>query len=298
MERLSKIRGELHENADLKEFAWFGTGGKAELLFIPADMDDLITFFKLVDKEIPITIIGATSNILVRSGGIDGIVIKLGKWFKRSFVEDNIIEIGAAASCSELSILAMDKDLGGLEFLSGIPGTVGGAIKMNAGCYGSDVFSTLVEFEALTYSGTVKWCKAHEIKFEYRKTDIPSTWVITRAWFRGVSNVDYSISKKVREVIVKKQETQPLDKYSCGSTFKNPKGYKAWELIEAAGCRGMRLGGAMVSNKHCNFIVNDGNAVPEDIENLGEMVVKKVKENSGITLEWEVIRLGKRTNEK
>jgi UDP-N-acetylmuramate dehydrogenase len=234
------------------------------------------------------------SNILVRSGGIRGIVVRLGKWFKNVFVQGDVIEIGAATSCSELSVLAMDRELGGLEFLSGIPGSIGGAIRMNAGCFGSDIFNVLLEFEAITRTSEMKWCKARDVKYEYRKTNIPPDWIITRAWFRGKKDIDYSISKKVREIIMKKQESQPLDKRSCGSTFKNPEGYSAWKLIEDAGCKGMKLGGAMVSTKHCNFIVNEGDATPDDIENLGEQVIQKVKQNSGIELEWEIIRLGER----
>lgn len=294
IEKLSKIRGELRENADLGEMSWFGTGGSADLLFIPADMDDLSVFFKLVPCGTPITVIGAMSNVLVRSGGIRGVVIRLGKWFKQIFLQDNVIEIGAACTCSELAVFAMDRELGGLEFLAGIPGTIGGAIRMNAGCYGSDTFGALVEFEALQGSGEIKWCNARDVTYEYRKTNIPSDWIITRAWFKGIPDVDYLISKRMREYIQKKQETQPLDKHSCGSAFKNPDGHKAWQLIDQAGCKGMRIGGAMVSAKHCNFIVNNGDATPDDIEDLGEKVIRMVKENSGITLEWEVLRLGER----
>lgn len=294
LERFSKIRGELQENANLGEISWFGTGGDADLLFVPADMDDLATFLKLLPKNTPVTVLGAMSNILVRSGGIRGVTIRLGKWFKQTFLQNNIIEIGAATNCAELAIFAMDHELGGLEFLAGIPGSLGGAIRMNAGCYGSEIFNTLVEFEAVDFHGNLKWCRAEDVSYEYRQTNIPADWIITRAWFKGIPEVDYSISKRMREYVRKKQETQPLDKHSCGSTFKNPKNKKAWMLIEQAGCKGMRLGGAMVSAKHCNFIVNNGNATPDDIENLGEEVIRKVRENSGITLEWEVIRVGER----
>lgn len=294
LKNFSKVRGELQENANLSEVSWFGTGGNADLLFIPADMDDLATFLKLLPKGTPITVLGAMSNILVRSGGIRGVTIRLGKWFKQIFLQNNVIEIGTASNCSELSIFAMDHELGGLEFLAGIPGSLGGAIRMNAGCYGSEVFDMLLEFEAIDFQGNLKWCKAEDILFEYRKTNIPQDWIITRAWFKGNPDVDYSISKLMREYVQKKQETQPLDKHSCGSTFKNPKDKKAWSLIEQAGCKGLRHGGAMVSTKHANFIVNNGNATPDDIENLGEEVIRKVKENSGITLKWEIIRVGER----
>lgn len=294
LEKFSKIRGELQENANLGEISWFGTGGNADLLFVPADMDDLATFLKLLPKNTPVTVLGAMSNILVRSGGIRGVAIRLGKWFKQIFLQDNIIEVGTATSCAELAIFAMDRELGGLEFLAGIPGSLGGAIRINAGCYGSEIFNTLVEFEAVDFQGNLKWCRAEDIQSEYRKTNVPGDWIITRAWFRGLSEVDYSISKRMREYVQKKQETQPLDKHSCGSAFKNPSGKKAWELIDQAGCRGMKLGGAMVSNKHSNFIINNGNATPDDIESLGEEIIRKVKENSGVTLEWEIVRVGER----
>lgn len=297
-EEFSKIKGSLKENADLSEFAWFGTGGKAELLFIPADIDDLRLFLKIIGNKTPITVIGATSNILVRSGGVDGVVIKLGKWFGQIFLEENVIEIGAAAKCTELAVFAMDHDLGGLEYLVGIPGTIGGAIRMNAGCYGGEIFNGLIEFEALGFDGNIKWIKARDVEYKYRSTNITNNMIITRAWFTGLKDVDYSISKKIRDIINKKQKTQPLDKRSCGSTFKNPEGHKAWELIEAAGCKGLTVGDAVVSTKHCNFIVNNGKATPDDIENLGELVIQKVKEHSGITLEWEIIRIGKKNTKE
>ncbi|MDR3179781.1 MAG: UDP-N-acetylmuramate dehydrogenase [Holosporaceae bacterium] len=286
------VRGVLQEKANLAKKSRFGVGGPAEVLFIPEDMDDLQLFLDNTPPKFPITVLGAMSNVLIRSGGIGGVVIMLGNWFKKTFVEDGILEVGAAVSCSELSTIATDSDLGGFEFLMGLPGSVGGALKMNAGCYDSEISDVLVEFEAVAKNGQIKWFKANELNFRYRDSGIPDDLIITRIWFRGSQNVNYIISKKIHEIMKKRLDSQPLDKKSCGSTFKNPKGKKAWELIHAAGCRGMKLGGAVVSEKHCNFIINTGNATPEDIENLGLKVIDRVRQTSGIVLEWEIIRLG------
>ncbi|GHT91012.1 UDP-N-acetylenolpyruvoylglucosamine reductase [Alphaproteobacteria bacterium] len=287
------VRGILQEKVDLAKKSRFGVGGSAEILFTPEDVDDLVFFLRNIPEGYPITILGAMSNVLIRSGGIDGIVIMLGNWFKKIFVEDGILEVGAAVNCSELSTVATDSELGGLEFLMGLPGSVGGALKMNAGCYGSEISDALVEFEAVSTDGRIKWFKASEVDFGYRTSGISDDVIITRAWFRGLQDVDYVISKRNNEIIKKRMDSQPLNKRSCGSTFKNPEGKKAWELINAVGCRGMRVGGAVVSEKHCNFIINDGSATPEDIECLGINVIDKVQQMTGIKLEWEVIRLGR-----
>ncbi|MDR1375756.1 MAG: UDP-N-acetylmuramate dehydrogenase [Holosporaceae bacterium] len=291
---LPPVRGLLQEKVNLGRKSWFGVGGPAEVLFVPEDMDDLVAFLRNIPDGVKFTILGATSNVLVRSGGIRGIVIILGDWFKKIFIENDILEVGAAVHCAELSMVAMDRELGGLEFLSGIPGTIGGAIKMNAGCHGSEIADILMECEAVTLSGQVKWFKISEMGFAYRTSKISNELIVTRAWFRGIQDVDYSIAKKNKELLSKRSDSQPINMRTCGSAFKNPDGKKAWELIEAAGCRGMRFGGAAISDKHCNFIVNENNATPEDIETLGEKVIEKVFENSGIRLEWEIIRLGEK----
>jgi UDP-N-acetylmuramate dehydrogenase len=293
---LPPVKGLLQENADIGRKSCFGTGGFAEVLFVPEDMDDLVIFLRSVPENIPITPLGAMSNVLVRSGGIRGIVIILGEWFKKIFVDDSIIEVGAAAHCNELSTRAMYHELGGLEFLVGLPGTVGGAIKMNAGCHGVGISNVLMECEAVTSFGQVKWLRVTDIDFGYRRSGISDNLIITRAWFRGISDINYSVTKRTKELLTKRTESQPVGVRCCGSTFKNPEGKKAWELIEAAGCRGLRIGGAAVSNKHCNFIINENNATSEDIENLGQMVVQKVHEKCGVQLEWEIIRLGEKDN--
>jgi UDP-N-acetylmuramate dehydrogenase len=218
----------------------------------------------------------------------------LGEYFKKIYIEDNILEVGAAVGCTKLSTVAMDAELGGFEFLTGLPGTVGGAIKMNAGCYGAEISDSLVEFEAVSLSGNIKWFKKSSLHFDYRKSDVGNDIIITRAWFRGIADADYSIAKKTSEIVDKRNKSQPTNKRSCGSAFKNPPGKKAWELIKEAGCCGMKVGGAAISDKHCNFIINDNNATPDDIEDLGEKVIQKVYESSGIRLEWEIILLGER----
>ncbi|MBE6447270.1 MAG: UDP-N-acetylmuramate dehydrogenase [Alphaproteobacteria bacterium] len=288
-----KVKGSLEENVPLNKKAFFGTSGKAEFLFKPADMDDLVFFLRGLPKGIKVTPLGMLSNVLIRSGGIDGVVIILGDWFKKSFVEENVLEVGAGISCSQLSTIAMDHELGGLEFLMGLPGSVGGAIKMNAGCFGSEISDVLIECETIASNGSVRWFKVEDIKASYRSSAISDDSIITRAWFRGNQNVRYSIPKKVREVAEMRKNTQPYGVLTCGSTFKNPTGFKAWKLIEEAGCRDISIGGAKLSEKHCNFIVNDGTATPEDIENLGNQIAQKVLEKTGVKLEWEIVRLGK-----
>ncbi|MDR1334881.1 MAG: UDP-N-acetylmuramate dehydrogenase [Holosporaceae bacterium] len=288
------IRGVFQKNVNLGEKSHLGIVGKVDFLFVPEDMDDLIFFLRNINPNINITVLGAMSNVLIRSGGIRGVAIILGQWFKKIFIEDNIVEVGAAVYCNDLSNVSMDAEVGGFEFLMGFPGTLGGAIRMNAGCYGSCIADILIEFEAVTKSGTVKWIDARNVNFSYRKSDISDDLIITRAWLKGIVDARYSIPKKTNEIMKRRREGQPTQKRSCGSTFKNPENIekKAWELIDAAGCRGMKIGGAMVSEKHCNFLINENNATPEEFEKLGELVRQKVFENSGIQLEWEIIRLG------
>lgn len=288
---LPAVRGELIAGYSLKKKSWMGVGGPAEVVFIPADTDDLVFFLRNVSIDIPITILGAMSNVLVRDGGIQGVVIFLGDFFKKIYMEDDVLEVGAAVNCTRLSTFAMDSELGGLEFLMGIPGTIGGALKMNAGCFGSEISDFLIEFEAVTTSGQVRWLTKKDVQFSYRKSGIPDDLIITRAWFKCIQPVNYSIGRKVHTIIDKRKASQPSGR-SCGSTFKNPQKNKAWELIDKAGCRGMRVGGAAISSKHCNFIINDSNASASDIETLGEKVIQKVLKDSNIRLEWEIIKIG------
>jgi UDP-N-acetylmuramate dehydrogenase len=298
IEKFPSVRGDLKERAEVGKKSFFGVGGCAEILFIPKDIEDLVLFLENLPEETPITILGAMSNVLIRSGGIEGVVIILGERFGQIFVEDDVIEVGSAVHCAKLSAFAMDNELGGFEFLMGIPGTVGGALKMNAGCYGSEISNVFVECEGVDFSGRIRWLRIEDVGFGYRTSKIPNDLIVTRAWFRGARNVNYSISKKINEINLKRKDSQPLNQRSCGSTFKNSSDKKAWELIEAAGCRGMKVGGAAVSEKHCNFIVNENNATADDVEDLGELIIRKVLDHSGIRLEWEIARLGKRSERR
>ena len=297
IERMPKVNGKLQVNAPLGKRSHFGVGGVAEVLFEPLDMDDLVFFLRRIPKDIPVVPLGAMSNVLIRESGIDGVVVVLGDWFKKVYVEDGVLEVGAGVPCSKLSTVAMDYELGGLEFLMGLPGTIGGAIKMNAGCFGSEISNVLIECEGITTSGKVEWFKAKDIGATYRHTEIPDDCIITRAWFRGMANVSYSIPKRTREFMEQRRASQPLGVRTCGSTFKNPDGLKAWQLIEKAGCRGLRVGGAQISEKHCNFIVNTGNATADDVENLGEKVIHEVFEKTNVQLDWEIVKLGRRGND-
>ena len=292
IDSLPLVRGTINKNANLSKKSWFGVGGPAEVLFVPEDMDDLTCFLKNVSRNIPITILGAMSNVLIEDGGIEGVVIMLGECFKKIYVEGDVVEVGAGVICTKLSSTVADLDLGGLEFLNGFPGTVGGAIKMSAGCYGSEISDSLIEFEAISSTGKIKWISKKDVKFEYRKSEIGNDTIITRAWFKCTQSPDYSVIKKSNMIMEKRKASQIMSKRSCGSTFKNPQGKRAWELIDAAGCRGMRIGGAILFERHCNCIINDGNASANDIKTLGETIIQKVYKNSGIKLEWEVILLG------
>ena len=254
-------------------------------------------FLRRIPKDIPIIPLGSMSNVLIRESGIEGVVIILGDWFKKIYVEGEVLEVGAGVPCSKLSTVAIDYELGGLEFLMGLPGTIGGAIKMNAGCFGSEISKVLIECEGITTSGKVEWFKVSDIGATYRHTEIPDDCIITRAWFRGMPNVSYSIPKKVRELMEQRRASQPLGVRTCGSTFKNPAGFKAWQLIDKAGCRGLRVGGAQISEKHCNFIVNTGDATADDVEDLGEKVIQEVFQKTNVRLDWEVVKLGRRGND-
>lgn len=297
IDNLPKVNGKLQKDAPLGQKSHFGVGGVAEVLFEPSDMDDLVFFLRRVPRDIPIVPLGAMSNVLIRDGGIEGVVIVLGDWFKKIFVEGDIMEVGAGVPCSKLSTVAMDCELGGLEFLMGLPGTVGGAIKMNAGCFGSEIANVLVECEGITTKGRVQWFKVKDLGLGYRHANISDDCIVTRAWFRGISNVNYSIPRKTRELMEKRRTSQPLGVRTCGSAFKNPEGLKAWELIDKAGCRGLKIGGAQLSEKHCNFIVNTGNATASDIEALGEKIVEEVFQKNNVKLEWEIVRLGRKDND-
>lgn len=285
----------LRANADLSKTNWFRVGGMAEWLFKPKDTHDLSTFLKELPASVPVVVLGVGSNIIIRDGGIDGVVVKLG----RGFVECRMLgaerRVVCGAGCLDVNAaqFACDNGISGLEFLSGIPGTIGGAVRMNAGAYGADISQVLVEAEIVERGGTVRTLNNKELGFVYRNSSLPEGAIVTKAVLAGKPGDKNTIAAKMQEIQTSREETQPIRSRTGGSTFKNPEGHKAWELIEKAGCRGLTVGGAQVSLKHCNFLINTGNATAADLENLGEEVIRRVKEKTGITLEWEIKRIGK-----
>jgi UDP-N-acetylmuramate dehydrogenase len=297
LERLPPVRGRLTENAPLAGVTWFRVGGPAEVMFRPADREDLVQFIQRKPPEVPITVIGVGSNLLVRDGGIRGVVVRLGRGFAEIEPQDNRILAGAAALDLNVSLVARDTGIGGLEFLSGIPGTIGGALRMNAGAYGRDMAAVARWAEAVDEAGHVQRLSPEELGLTYRHSAVPEGWIFLGAELQGAAAGAAEIARRMNEIQAAREDTQPIRTRTGGSTFANPAGpeaagRKAWELIEAAGCRGLKRGGAMVSEKHCNFLINTGAATAADIEALGEEVRRRVQEATGVVLEWEIRRIG------
>ncbi len=294
IDRLPKVRGQYRENADLSKINWFNIGGVAEVVFRPADTDDLADFIKKKPQDVPLIVIGVGSNLLVRDGGIEGVVIRLGRGFTDINSDGEIITAGAGALDLNVATFCQQNGIGGLEFFVGIPGTIGGALAMNAGAYDSDTSKVLVKTEAVDENGNIKEFTKDEVNFRYRSHGLKGQWIFTKAVFKGYKDNPETIAAKMRRISEKREETQPIRTRTSGSTFKNPEGKKAWQLIDEAGCRGLKIGGAQVSEMHCNFFINTGNATAEDMEKLGEEVRKRVREKTGIQLEWEVKIIGKK----
>lgn len=292
LDRLPPVRGRLTEGARLAAVTWFRVGGPAEVLFKPADVADLRAFLSGCPDGIPLTVLGVGSNLLVRDGGIPGVVIRLGRAFAEIRAVGTTVHAGAAALDLNVALAARAAGIGGLEFLSGIPGTVGGACRMNAGAYGNDVSGVLVAATALDRRGGLQRLDRAAMGFTYRHCSVPEDWIFTGAEFAGLPEDPGVIQQRLNEIQARREESQPVRARTGGSTFVNPEGKKAWALIDAAGCRGLRLGGAMVSEKHCNFLINTGDATAADIEELGETVRRRVRETSGIELAWEIRRIG------
>ena len=288
---LPALRGRVQAEAPLAATTWFRTGGPAELLVRPADLDDLLLLLRDKPKSLPIVIIGAASNLLVRDGGVRGIVLKLARGFTDVVVEADGVVAGAAALDATVAEHAADAGLDGLAFLSGIPGSIGGAVAMNAGAYGAEVRDVLDWAEVATPGGLLR-LDAAELGFAYRRAQLPEHGVVVRARFRARPGERAAIAAQMRDIRAAREETQPVRARTGGSTFKNPEGRKAWALIDAAGCRGLKRGDAQVSEKHCNFLLNLGAATAAELEGLGETVREKVKAMSGISLEWEIKRIG------
>jgi len=292
IDRLPKVRGRLTADAPLAQVTWFRVGGPAEVLFRPADLDDLSTFLAEKPADVPVTVIGVASNLLVRDGGIKGVVIRLGRGFVEIAAEDETVTAGAGALDVNVAITAREAGIAGLEFLSGIPGTVGGGLRMNAGAYGSEFKDVLKSAVALDTQGKQHALAPADLKLSYRHCGLREDWIFVAARFAGAKGDPLAIARRMNEIQSAREESQPIRSRTGGSTFANPPGRKAWELIDAAGCRGLKRGGAMVSEKHANFLINTGDATAADLEALGEAVRARVLASSGIALDWEIRRVG------
>jgi UDP-N-acetylmuramate dehydrogenase len=293
-DELPPVRGTYQVHAPLKDFLWFRAGGPAEILFRPADEDDLQGFLANKPPALPVTIIGVGSNLLVRDGGINGVVVRLPASFGHSIVEGNRVHAGASALDANVARVAADANVGGLEFLRGIPGTIGGALRMNAGCYGREIKDVFVEATALDQYGRLVRLGPDDITFSYRHSSAPDDLIFVEAVLQGVSEPREEVRARMETLVTQRESTQPVRAKTGGSTFKNPPGRKAWELIDQAGCRGLVRGAAQVSPMHCNFLINTGEASAADLEALGEDVRARVLAASGIQLEWEIKRVGVR----
>jgi len=292
IERMPAVRGRVRADEPLARYTWFRVGGPAEVLFEPADFKDLEAFLTQKPADCPLTVIGGTSNILIRDGGIPGVVIRLGKAFAAIEIDGNRITAGAAAADINVARRAGEAGLAGLEFLVGIPGTVGGALRMNAGAYGVEISDVFESATALDADGTLRTLDAATMGFTYRHAEVPEDFIFTGAVFTGTPGDAEAIQARMKEIQDAREVSQPVREKTGGSTFANPWGSKAWQLVDAAGCRGLRIGGAQVSEAHTNFLINTGDATAADLERLGEEVRRRVMENSGVDLRWEIRRLG------
>jgi len=290
---LPELRGRLTAEAPLKEYTWFRVGGPAEVLYVPTDEADLAYFMKHLPEDIPITNIGLGSNLLVRDGGIEGVVIRLGRGFGEIKVEEGSrLRAGTAVPDVKVARAAADAGISGLSFYRGIPGSVGGALRMNGGAHGKETCEVLVEARAVDRQGNIHVLPVADFHYSYRHCGAPEDFIFTEALFQGEPGDPANILAEMDEIAAYREEVQPIKSRTGGSTFKNPPGRKSWQLIDAAGCRGLSVGDAKVSEMHCNFLINEGNATAADIETLGETVRARVKETSGVELEWEIKRLG------
>jgi len=290
---LPPVRGTLSHGAPLKDLVWFRAGGPAEVLFRPADADDLAAFIAAKPADLRVSVIGVGSNLLVRDGGIPGAVVRLSSAFGKIETDGMRVRAGAAALDGAVARAAADAGIAGLEFLRGVPGTIGGALKMNAGCYGREVKDVFVEATAIDAKGNKIKLSSAEMVFEYRKArGATDDLIFVEAVFEGTRDDPAAIKARMDELSANREASQPIKSKTGGSTFKNPPGQKAWQLIDQAGCRGLKIGGAQVSEKHTNFLINTGDATAADLEALGEEVRRRVQEKSGISLEWEIKRVG------
>jgi len=290
--KIPQLRGRLMANQSLAAMTWFRVGGPAQILFTPEDEDDLAYLLKNLSAEIPVTVVGLGSNLIVRDGGVPGVVIRLGRGFNEITVEGNRIRTGTAVPDVKVARTAQEEGLAGLAFLRGIPGGIGGALRMNGGAYGRETKEALVEARAVDRQGRVHVLSNADMRYSYRHCGAPEDFIFTQALFQGEPGDRDAIAAEMDKITESREATQPIKSRTGGSTFKNPPGNKAWHLIDAAGCRGLKIGNAQVSEMHCNFLINLGGATAADIETLGETVRKRVKENSGVELDWEIKRIG------
>ena len=289
---LPPVRGTLVREAPLKELVWFRTGGPADVLFRPADVEDLASFLAARPTGLGVQVIGVGSNLLVRDGGIPGAVVRLPASFGKIETDGTRLRVGAAALDANVAKAAADAGIAGMEFLRGVPGTVGGALRMNAGCYGREIADIFVEATALDAKGNKITLTKADMGFVYRHIAAAEDLTFLEAVFEGTKDAPAAIKTRMEELVANREASQPIRAKTGGSTFKNPPGQKAWELIDKAGCRGLMHGAAQVSEKHCNFLINTGEAGAADIEALGEDVRRRVQESQGVALEWEILRLG------
>lgn len=290
---IPEIDGKIEANSSLAKFIWFRTGGPAQYLVRPDSVAELSNFLKKLDDDVPVMAIGVGSNMIVRDGGIDGVVVRLPKSMgKVEILDDYKIRSGGAAMGISLASAARDAGIAGLEFQRGIPGTVGGAVRMNAGAYGDETADILIEAKLVLRSGEIVTWAWDDFEYRYRHSAVPKDAIVVEALFQGGAGDPDEIGAKMDKIAADREASQPLRSRTGGSTFKNPDGHKAWALVDEAGCRGLRIGDAQVSEKHTNFLLNLGEASSADIEALGEEVRKRVLEHSGVTLEWEVQRVG------
>lgn len=290
---LPQLRGRLVEQAALADITWFRAGGPAEVLFTPADEADLAYALSHIPREVPVFAMGLGSNLLIRDGGVPGLVVRLGRGFSSVKIEPgHRLRAGTAVPDVKVARAAGDAGLSGLAFYRGIPGSVGGALRMNAGAHGRETKDVLVEARVVDRQGSIHVLSLADMKFSYRHCGVPKDWIFTEALFQGEPGDPDAIAREMNDVAEYREKNQPIKERTGGSTFKNPPGSSAWKLIDQAGCRGLRIGGAKVSEMHCNFLINDGQASSEDIERLGETVRARVKAACGVELQWEIIRVG------
>ncbi len=290
---LPEVRGKYLCNVPMARHTWCGVGGEAEVLYCPSDDEDLSFFLKTKPYNLPVSVIGGGSNLLVRDGGIPGVVIKLeSRFHKQYIIGDGVITCGAGLRNRDLKKIMLENNIGGLEYLCSIPGHLGGAIKTNAGCYGTETKDVLVKATVVDGNGEVKEVPAADFNLGYRSSCFPDDWIITSLTLKTEPRGPNEILKILNDHKERRVKSQPYNERTAGSTFRNPEGLKAWELIKKSGCDNLQVGGAKVSEKHCNFMINTGKATAHDMETLGEMIVQRVKDETSITLEWEIKRMG------